>query len=108
MMLRHLGETDAAQRIEDAVFVTLEEGRAVTLDVARQTGDVEEATSTSGFTDAIIANLGRAPTARQASRATPPATVARPTRALGAEADREPGRACRGRGRLRRGRSRAG
>ena len=74
MMLRHLGETDAAQRIEDAVFVTLEEGRAVTLDVARQTGDVEEATSTSGFTDAIIANL-RAPTARQASRATPPATV---------------------------------
>jgi isocitrate dehydrogenase len=61
MMLRHIGEHEAAQRIEDAVFVTLEEGRAVTLDVARQTGDVEEATSTTGFTDAIIANIGRSP-----------------------------------------------
>jgi isocitrate dehydrogenase len=64
LMLRHLGETEAAQRIEDAVFVTLEEGQAVTLDVARQAGDVERSTSTSGFTDAIIANLGRAPSVR--------------------------------------------
>ena len=46
MMLRHIGEPAAAQRIEDAVFVTLEEGEAVTLDVARQAGDVEHATST--------------------------------------------------------------
>ena len=61
MMLRHLGEDASAQRVEDAIFVTLEEGKAVTLDVARQAGDVEEATSTTGFTDAIIANLGRAP-----------------------------------------------
>jgi isocitrate dehydrogenase len=61
MMLAHLGEADAAQRIEDAVFVTLEEGEAVTLDVARQAGNVEEATSTSGFADAVIDNLGRAP-----------------------------------------------
>jgi isocitrate dehydrogenase len=68
MMLRHIGEHDAAQRIEDAVFVTLEQGRAVTLDVARQTGDVEEATSTTGFTDAIIGNLGQAPSARQVTR----------------------------------------
>jgi isocitrate dehydrogenase len=64
MMLRHIGEAEAAQRIEDAVFVTLEEGRAVTLDVARQSGDVEQATSTSGFADAVIANLGRAPATR--------------------------------------------
>ena len=28
MMLDHLGESDAAQRIEDAVHVTLEEGQA--------------------------------------------------------------------------------
>lgn len=63
MMLRHLGEDAAAQRIEDAVFVTLEEGHAVTLDVARQTGDVEASVSTSGYTDAIIANLGRKPSA---------------------------------------------
>jgi isocitrate dehydrogenase len=74
MMLRHLGEVEAARTVEDAVFVTLEEGRAVTLDVARQTGDVEEATSTSGFTDAIIANLGRSPSVRVTGRATAPAT----------------------------------
>ncbi|HEY5275844.1 MAG TPA: isocitrate/isopropylmalate family dehydrogenase, partial [Coriobacteriia bacterium] len=62
MMLRHLDETDAAERIEDAVLVTLEEGRSVTQDLARQTGgDVEQAASTTGFTDAIIANLGRHP-----------------------------------------------
>ena len=63
MMLRHLGEADAADRIEDAVLVTLEEGKAVTQDLARQTGgDVERAASTSGFTDTIIANLGKQPT----------------------------------------------
>ncbi|MFV2062834.1 MAG: NADP-dependent isocitrate dehydrogenase [Chloroflexota bacterium] len=78
MMLRHLGEPDAAQRIEDAVFVTLEEGKAVTLDVARQAGDVERATSTSGFADAIIENLGRAPTTRYPTRADAPATLPQP------------------------------
>ena len=62
MMLRHLGESAAADTIEDAVLVTLEEGKAVTQDLARQTGgDVEHAASTTGFTDAIIANLGRQP-----------------------------------------------
>jgi isocitrate dehydrogenase len=62
MMLRHLEESDAADRIEDAVLVTLEEGRSVTQDLARQTGgDVEQAASTTGFTDAIIANLGNQP-----------------------------------------------
>lgn len=75
MMLRHLGEADAAQRVEDAVFVTLEEGLAVTLDVARQAGDVEASTSTSGFADAIIENLGRAPATRYPRKAeAPPAT----------------------------------
>ena len=44
MMLRHLGETAAADRIEDAVLATLESGDAVTQDLARQTGgDVEHA-----------------------------------------------------------------
>jgi isocitrate dehydrogenase len=81
MMLRHMGEADAAQRVEDAVFVTLEEGQAVTLDVARQQGDVEEAVSTTGYTDAIIANLGRSPStqvglSRQAP-AVPPHAPAR-------------------------------
>lgn len=69
MMLRHIGEPEAAQRVEDAVFVTLEEGEAVTLDVARQAGDVERSTSTSGFTDAVIANLGRGPATRYARKA---------------------------------------
>ena len=78
MMLEHLGETEAAQEIEDAVFVTLEEGAAVTLDVARQAGDVEQATSTSGFADAIIANLGRAPATRYPSKANPPAVAPEP------------------------------
>jgi isocitrate dehydrogenase len=62
MMLRHVGEAAAAASIEDAVLVTLEEGKAVTQDLARQTGgDVEHAASTTGFTDSIIANLGRRP-----------------------------------------------
>lgn len=63
MMLRHLGEEAAARLVENAVYVTLEDGKAMTLDVARQAGDVEQATSTTGFTDAIIGNLGRAPIA---------------------------------------------
>jgi isocitrate dehydrogenase len=70
MMLRHVGEADAAQRMEDAILVTLEEGEAVTLDVARQTGDVERSTSTSGFADAVIANLGRTPAMQHAYRGT--------------------------------------
>ena len=78
MMLRHLGEHAAAQQIEDAVYVTLEEGHAVTLDVARQTGDVEASSSTSGFADAIIANLGRAPATRYAVKATLPETPPTP------------------------------
>ncbi len=62
MMLRHIGSTAAADTIEDAVLVTLEEGKAVTQDLARQTGgDVAHAASTSGFTDSIVANLGRQP-----------------------------------------------
>ena len=81
MMLRHLGEDAAASKVEDAVFVTLEEGKSVTLDVARQTGDVEEATSTSGYTDSVIANLGRRPTVdyrrpRRARSGPTPATPA--------------------------------
>lgn len=62
MMLRHLGEFAAAQQVEDAVFVTLESGAAVTQDLARQIGgDVAEAASTTRFTDTVIENLGRRP-----------------------------------------------
>ena len=89
MMLRHLGESAAADRVEDAVLVTLEEGTATTQDLVRQTGgDVDTAASTTGFTDAVIANLGRGPTTLKARRAsstaaTPPAPL--PSWSYGAE-----------------------
>jgi isocitrate dehydrogenase len=54
MMLRHLGEFEAAERIEHAVLVTLESGIR-TRDIA---GD-EGATGTKAYTAAIIANLGK-------------------------------------------------
>ena len=74
MMLRHLGESKAADRIEDAVLRTLEEGRAMTQDLVRQSGgDVDTAMSTTGFTDAVIANLGRRPVAHAPRRGRPPA-----------------------------------
>jgi isocitrate dehydrogenase len=56
MLLRHLGEMEAAARVENAVLYTLAEGRTVTRDIA---GDAKAA-GTVAFTDAIIANLGRA------------------------------------------------
>ena len=55
LMLRHLGEFEAAARIEHAVLVTLEEGKV-------RTGDVvgyDKGASTTAYTDALIANLGR-------------------------------------------------
>jgi isocitrate dehydrogenase len=74
MMLRHLGEPKAADRIENAVLRTLEEGRAMTHDLVRQSGgDVDTATSTTGFTDAVIANLGKGPAAHPPRRGRPPA-----------------------------------
>jgi isocitrate dehydrogenase len=54
MMLRHLGEFEAASAIEHAVLVTLESG-VLTRDVV---GDAA-AVSTTAYTDAIIANLGK-------------------------------------------------
>lgn len=55
MLLRHLGEMEAAARIENAVVFTLAEGKALTRDVV---GDAKAA-GTRAFTEAIIANLGR-------------------------------------------------
>jgi isocitrate dehydrogenase len=54
MMLRHLGEFEAAAAIEHAVLVTLESGV--------RTGDIvgyDRGASTSAYTDAIIGNLGK-------------------------------------------------
>ena len=58
MMLDHLGENDAANRIRAAVSATLDEGEQVTGDVRRaQTGSVEGAVGTQTFADAVIAHL---------------------------------------------------
>lgn len=54
MMLRHIGEFDAAMKIEHAYFLTLEQG-ILTRDVV---GDAKM-TGTIQFADAIIANLGK-------------------------------------------------
>ncbi len=54
MMLRHLGEFEAAASIEHAVLVTLESGM--------RTGDIvgyDVGVSTTAYTDAIISNLGK-------------------------------------------------
>lgn len=57
MMLRYLGMFDIARKVEEALFVTLEEGR-------HKTGDIvgyDKGVSTSDYTDAIIGNLGKSP-----------------------------------------------
>ncbi len=56
MMLRHLGEFEAAAQIKNAVLVTLEDAQHRTFDV---TGSEEQCAKTTEFTAAIIANLGR-------------------------------------------------
>jgi isocitrate dehydrogenase len=53
MMLRHLGETNAAAAVEDAVNATVASA-CLTRDVAGGEGTV----STSAYTDKVIANLG--------------------------------------------------
>jgi len=58
LMLRHLGEFEAAARAENALLVTLEEGQFKTGDVV----GYDRGASTTYYTDAIIANLGRTPT----------------------------------------------
>jgi isocitrate dehydrogenase (NAD+) len=51
LMLRHLGEQAAAERVEDAVRVVIAEGTATTYDLGGPAG-------TSEFADAIVARLG--------------------------------------------------
>ncbi|MCW3477516.1 NADP-dependent isocitrate dehydrogenase [Limobrevibacterium gyesilva] len=55
MLLRHVGDFAAAERVEQAVFVTLQEGRNLTGDIAPK----GEGAGTDAFTDQVIANLGR-------------------------------------------------
>lgn len=55
MLLRHIGASAAADRIEHAIVVTLEEGRKLTPDLTLQ----EHAVTTDEYADEIIRNLGR-------------------------------------------------
>ena len=57
MMLRHIGEFEAAEKIENAVMVTIEEGEVATGDVV----GYDKGASTSAYTKKIIENLGRKP-----------------------------------------------
>ena len=55
LLLRHIGDFDAAKKVEHAVLVTLEEGKV-------RTGDIvgyDKGATTSAYTDAIISNLGK-------------------------------------------------
>jgi isocitrate dehydrogenase (NAD+) len=57
LMLEHLGERHAAQRLERAVAAVIAEGERVTYDL-KPTRDDPTAVGTSDYADAIIAKLG--------------------------------------------------
>ncbi len=57
LMLRHLGESEAADRLERAIAAVIEEGTAVTYDM-KPTRDDPNAVGTSQVADAVIAKLG--------------------------------------------------
>jgi isocitrate dehydrogenase (NAD+) len=56
LMLRHLGEDDAADRMEAAIAAVIKEGRSVTYDM-KPTREDPTAVGTSEVADAIISNL---------------------------------------------------
>ena len=58
MLLRHIGEHDAAEAVDNAVAAVIKEGKSVTYDL-RPDRNREKAASTTEMTDAIIAHLGR-------------------------------------------------
>jgi isocitrate dehydrogenase (NAD+) len=56
LMLDHIGERDAARRLEEAVAAVIAEGKSVTYDL-KPTRDDPSAVGTSEYADAIIARL---------------------------------------------------
>ncbi len=60
MLLHHLGEREAAERLQQAVTAVLKEGRAVTYDLKPRRNDAS-AVGTREMADAIIAHLKRRP-----------------------------------------------
>jgi isocitrate dehydrogenase (NAD+) len=59
LMLRHLGEHEAADRMEDAIAAVIREGEKVTYDL-KPTRDDPTAVGTSEFADAVIEEMGAA------------------------------------------------
>ena len=59
MMLNHIGQTDVAQKIQNAWLSTLEFG-IHTADIYKE-GFSKQLVGTMGFADAVIANLGKVP-----------------------------------------------
>jgi isocitrate dehydrogenase (NAD+) len=57
LLLRHLGEDDAANRLEAALAAVIEEGRSLTYDM-KPTRDDPTAVGTSQVADAVIEKLG--------------------------------------------------
>jgi isocitrate dehydrogenase (NAD+) len=57
LMLRHLEETEAADRLEQAIAEVIAEGKSVTYDM-KPTRDDPTAVGTSEVADAIIEKLG--------------------------------------------------
>jgi isocitrate dehydrogenase (NAD+) len=66
MMLRHLGETDAAERLERAIASIIAEGKDVTYDLKPRRDD-PTAVGTSEFGDAIVRRLQQGATQRTAA-----------------------------------------
>ncbi len=60
MMLNHIGQSDIAEKVQNAWLRTIEEGKH-TNDIYKE-GVSKQKLSTSGFADAIIENLGKKPT----------------------------------------------
>ena len=61
LMLRHLGETYAANMLEGAIAETIREGRDVTYDMKAERND-PSAVGTTQVTNAIVARLEKART----------------------------------------------
>jgi isocitrate dehydrogenase (NAD+) len=57
LMLRHLGERDAADRLEGAIAAVIAEGRSVTYDM-KPSRDDPTAVGTSQVADAVLDKLG--------------------------------------------------
>ena len=67
MMLRHIGQPNVADLVEDALLYTLEQGETLTGDIAR----THDPVGSTAYTDAVIRNLGKQPAAGQRRESKP-------------------------------------